>query len=184
MGGIRFVSLIGLAAGIVLGAGIALAPQPASAQEWSREAAREEIDRFQLWNECKPVGIVVEGLVGPDEAEIGLTRGAIETAVRRRLLVARLYGGEFAPTAENYRDPYLYVNVNVVGRGFNVNVEYRKVVFDPLTQSSGVATSWKTGGTGGAHGITGADYIISSVSESVDEFIIEYLRVNADSCPR
>ena len=55
-----------------------------------------DLDRFQLWNDCRAMNLVVEGL-NQDAAEIGLTREAIETAVRSRLRAARLYNADAGP---------------------------------------------------------------------------------------
>ena len=130
-----------------------------------------DLDRFQLWNDCRAMNLVVEGL-NQDAAEIGLTREAIETAVRSRLRAARLYDADARS--------YLYVQVTVVGGGYNVNVEYKKVVVDPASGQSHYATTWDVGGTG-THGRDG-NYILTSTSQDMDRFLDEYLRVNADAC--
>ncbi len=139
-----------------------------------------KFDRFQLWNACGPLSLVVQGL--PDNAgKIGLRKEDTETTTRSRLRGARIYGKS--------ADPYLYVNVNVVGPAFALDVEFRRRVrvsrpfgeepkgADPLT---GYASTWRAGGAG-THG-GDASYVLSSVSRYVDKFIDEYLRVNADSC--
>ncbi len=47
-------------------------------------------DRFQLWNDCRTMGLEVEDL-GKDATEIGLTKEAVTVSVRSRLRAARLY---------------------------------------------------------------------------------------------
>ena len=75
-------------------------------------------DRFKLWNECRSVFLVVEGL--PNEAkEIGLRKDAIEVAVRSRLRGARIY-------LSSLDRPYLYVRVNLVGAAFGVDLTFRE----------------------------------------------------------
>jgi len=128
---------------------------------------------FQLGNVCEPIDLLVEGLPY-DAAEIDLTREAIITTVRSRLRAARLYrtGGII---------PVLYVNVNVQGIAFSVSLEFKKMVFDPISGMEGVGTTWDKGITGQGRN---ADYILSTVSLLTDMFIDEYLRVNEPHCPR
>ena len=60
------------------------APERISPEEVAREA-------FELWNDCQPIAFSVH-LQGENEAsKIGLTKEAIETAVRSRLRGARIF---------------------------------------------------------------------------------------------
>ena len=128
-------------------------------------------DRFRLWNDCQAMGVLVED-PGRDATEIGLTKSAIETAVRSRLRAARLYDDSLRPSS------YLYVNINVVGPAFSIRVGYNQEMVS--AGGWGVAPTWETGVTG-THGKDGS-YILSDVSMKMDRFIDEYLRVNADAC--
>ena len=127
---------------------------------------------FQLWSACRPLGLIVEVL--PEDAEeIGLTRERIQTAAESRLRAARLYDAE--------ADHYLYVNVNtlgVVGRAFSIGVGYKKWLHDEALGIGGMAQTWHTG----AAGTGGASYILQVVSEHMDRFVVEYLRVNESAC--
>ncbi len=154
-------------------------PIAAAALFFTASALAENVttrDRFELWNDCKPMRLVVEDL-HEDAAEIGLTEAAIETAVRSRLRAARLYHDK--PGA------YLYVNVNVVGNevsnAFSTEIEYRKRMMDFASGEAGTASGWSVGSTGISGG---SGFILSSVSQRTDKFIDEYLRVNADACTR
>lgn len=138
---------------------------PASAEEVS------DLDRFSLWSACKPMRLAVESL-DQDAADIGLAKDAIETAVRSRLRGARLYDAEGLE--------FLAVTVTVAGRAFAVLIEYHKLVLDPASKQIYPAETWSTGSVG-THG-GDASYVLSSVSQGTDEFIDEYLRVNAESC--
>ena len=129
------------------------------------------LDRFRLYNECGPMDLVVETL-HPDAAEIGLTEASIQAAVESRLRSARLY--------DSAADPRLYVNVLVSGMAVAINLDYQKPVHDPASGVTRVATTWDTGG-GGTHG-GGAASILSSISGYMDEFLVEYLRVNEAAC--
>ncbi len=165
---------------------------PASAVEKATER-----DRSRLWNDCRPVDVIVVGL-SDDAGKIGLRRKTLETAVRSRLRGARIYDG-IPPAREprwigwkvdhvRYGEPFLYLDVNVVGVAFGVEVGFRRSVMmllpvpdgmDPLV---GPATTWASGSTG-THG-GNSSYVLSAVTELVDEFIDEYLRVNWDACEK
>ena len=149
---------------------LCLAAVSASAGEVSDQ------DRFQIWNGCRAMRLVVENL--PDDATaIGLTKDSIEVAVRSRLRAARLYTEDNDEAAWSY----LYARVNVVGPAFGISIEYWKVVRDLLaTGLDNRARTWDVGSTG-TH-TQNPNYILSSVAEDADKFIDEYLRVNADAC--
>lgn len=153
-----------------------IAPLAAAALLLAAPATAEEVsgvDRFRLWNACKPMRLVVESL-RQDAADIGLAEDAIEVAVRSRLRGARLYdaGGS----------ELLYVNVNVSGRAFSTSIGYHKAVLDPASGQIYPTETWNTGAVG-THG-GDAGYVLSAVSQYADKFIDEYLRVNAESCGR
>jgi len=63
---------------------------------------------------------------------------------------------------------------------FSINIFYIKVVEDPITGYFGPAITWFSGGTGVHAGDGG--FIVQSVSEYVDGFLLAYLRVNEDDC--
>ena len=130
--------------------------------------------RFELFSNCSPMGLVIENL-NSNAAQIGLKRETLQAAVESRLRSARLYTSrELAP--------YLYINVNVVGKAFNINVKYKKRVYDPASDNTFSATTWNAGTTG-THG-GDAGYIRSAVSEIMDHFLLEFLRVNEEACEK
>ena len=149
----------------------ALVALPALAAVFSA-AESNAADDFQLWNACKPTHLVVEGL-NNDAAEIGLTKERIATLARSRLRAARIYSNILS-------EPYLYVRVSVVSVAFNTEVQFNKYLFDPISEISGYAPTWDSGQTG-THG-QNASFILQVLSEEVDKFIDEYLRVNAEAC--
>ena len=59
-------------------------------------------------------------------------------------------------------------------------MEYRKQVRDLASGEVNVTTTWDTGATG-THGGDAA-YIVSAVSEYLDRFLTQYLRVNEAAC--
>ena len=143
-------------------------------------------DRFQLWAACASVRLLVEDLT-KDAAKIGLHKKDIETAVRSRLRGARIYDDDALSWLS--KTSRVYVNVAVVGRAFNVNVDLLRSVevllpywhspegIGPLV---GYAATWSAGSTG-THS-NHSSYILSSIALEIDNFIDEYLRVNADAC--
>ena len=137
-------------------------------------AAAQTAERFRLFNDCRPMSLVVEGL-GSDELELGLTEQRLQAAVESRLRGARLY-------ESRADDAYFYVNVNVFGPAFSVSLEYNKLVLDLASGATNFATTWNVRGTG-THG-RNAEYIVSSLSGFLDEFLTEYLRVNEATCER
>ena len=143
---------------------------------WPGHATAQDVsgyDRFQLFNECGPMNLGVEPYKdNAGWADIGLTVDRIQTMAESRLRAARLYDA----TARSY----LFVDVNVVGSGFSLNVNYNKLVYDAVSGETYYATTWTTGGTG-THG-GDAGFILQGLSENLDRFILAYLRVNEDAC--
>ena len=132
----------------------------------------EGLARFQLFNECRPIYLTVEGLHS-DAAAIDLTLERISTLAESRLRAARLFTDYLLRT-------YLYINVNVSGFAFSVSVEYHKWLFDQISDETWSARTWNDSTTG-RHGGDGG-YIMQTLSESLDLFVLEYLRVNEDAC--
>ena len=150
----------------------ALVALPALATVFSA-AESNAADDFELWNACKPTRLVVEDL-SSDAAEIGLTEERIETLTRSRLRAARIYGNILSET-------HLYVRVSVTSRAFTTSVEFHKNLFDPISEENNYASTWQSGSFVGTHG-QNAGFILQGLSELVDKFIDEYLRVNAEAC--
>lgn len=150
-------------------AGFLFAVASATAEEVSA------IDRFALWNECRPMDLMVQEMTD-DATNIGLTKKTIEVAVRSRLRSARLYSEDNDEAAKSF----LYVHANIVGEAHAVGAYYYKIMTDAATALSDTALSWNSGSMG-TH-VRNSTLLISYISEHVDEFIDEYLRVNADAC--
>ena len=146
-----------------------------AASQADRALAQEvsSLDRFKLFNECRPMRLLVEELPA-DAAEIDLAKASIQVAVESRLRSARLYD------SESTFGPYLYVNVNVVGRAFHTSLEYKKLFHDLASDVTGTASTWDISFTG-THG-GDSNYILSGISELMDRFLVEYLRVNEAAC--
>ena len=136
----------------------------------SRDDIEKKYREFQLLSFCKPMNLVVEDL-GDDASRIKLTGESIQATVESRLRSARLY-------ASPHMDTYLYVNINVVGNAYSMSLSFKKLVEDPYSINLFPATTWRIGGTG-----TGdAAWILSHLSQMMDEFLVEYLKVNEEYC--
>ena len=164
---------IGILPTAVLALGLAL---PATAAEGITKR-----DRFELWARCQPMELVVEDLSNSTK-KIGLRKAEIERAVRSRLRGARIY-------TDKLGDHFLYVRVSIVGSAYSARVAFSRVVeallVGTLTPKGrgrilGFAATWETSSLG-IHRDR-PDYILSTVARHTDEFIDEYLRVNADAC--
>ena len=154
---------------LIVIAALLAAPGLAMAQN---STAPTTLDRFELWNECKPFSLLVEDL-DSHAAGIGLTIERIETAVRSKLRAARIYGDSHFP--------YFYVRVVVSSFGvYLVQLSFNKRLADPISGEEGGTPTWRTGKIG-THG-RDAGFIVQGVSEHTDKFIDEYLRVNAEAC--
>ena len=98
--------------GLWLAATLLLIDASASAVEVSDQ------DRFQLWNGCRPVDVLVVSL-SEDAGKIGLRTEYIETTVRSRLRGARIYDGVprhdepgwlgWMVRHRRYGEPFLYL---------------------------------------------------------------------------
>ncbi len=127
---------------------------------------------FKLFTNCEPIHFVVEEL-SRHASKIGLTKKSIQNAIESRLRSARLYSNEVL-------NSYIYVNVTVSGRAFGIGLDFEKVVFDSYSREKNFATTWHDGGIG-AHGGS-SEYILSNLSQYMDKFLTEFLRVNEEAC--
>ena len=136
-----------------------------------------EHDRFQLWNGCKQLEMLVSQ-INENATAIGLTQEQVEVAARSRLRAARIYASDLKLGQSS-----IYVNVDIGKSGtFLVSVELLKWFEDEINGIHGFwsATTWDTYGFG-THGYNSTT-IVSLVSQLTDKLIDEYLRVNADAC--
>lgn len=136
----------------------------------------EKWERFRLWSYCRPV-LVLEPELSTGTAEIGLNEGDVMVAVRSRLRSARIYTEDYGNNVGQLR-----IIVRVAGEAFRLDIEYRKRLSDSASGETLFTTTWETGATG-THG-QDSIYITSALSQGMDLFIDEYLRVNEEACLR
>ena len=126
----------------------------------------------ELFNDCGPMGLVVEEL-SDDATDIGLTEEALWALTESRLRAARLYPTDLpGPTTA-----MLFVRVHVAGGAFDLSIRYNKVVID-LSGTRSQSATWSTTDTHDGN----LQRIVLSMSQHLDEFLAEYLRVNELAC--
>jgi len=160
---------------------LALCPTTAVGQDQSDfpyPANEAERDRFRLFTQCSP--IFTSSLIDDTDDELDLSTDSVERAVNSRIRSARLYAFDSISSGEGGGSGLLRVAVHVVGRAFSVDAEFRKSLFDSVSGYNFVATTWSIRNTG-THG-GDASYVLDIVRRHLDEFIDEYLRVNAEHC--
>lgn len=133
----------------------------------------QRVKRFELFSNCEPISILVEGL-SREALNIGLTKESVQNAVESRLRSARIYSSN--PTLHSS----LYISVNVSNRSFSIALEFNKRVFDLFTKTYGTAITWSDGGIG-THG-NRVGGILSSLSQLMDDFLVDFLRINDEAC--
>ena len=163
-------------------AALALLVAPSAGQNAASRLPSElwkNIERLQLFNACRPMLLFIGGL-DDDAAAIGLTESTVQAAAESRLRAARLYAGDILDMSKKKTViALLFVKVAVGRRAFNISVDYNKVVADEFG-GSGLAVTWGTESFGAHDGDAG--FIVSSLSQRLDEFLAAYLRVNEAAC--
>ena len=129
-------------------------------------------DLFDLCPPEERMRLVIEEL-HEHHAKGGLTEKQVRNAAESRLRAAGLYDPD-AATA-------LYVNVNAGAPEtegghfpfFSISVEYKRLLYDFRLPWLGVATTWDTGSAGQGD----SSFVLSYLSQHLDRFLVEYLRV-------
>ena len=168
-------------------AAIRRSPSRISAEEARDAGLISSEEAFRLWNDCQPIAFSVH-LQGENEAsKIGLTKEAVETAVRSRLRSARIFKDDpdrrrsisLPPTVNGF----LQVSVTLTTASLGMSMRSEKVMTDEASGYVGwTPTGWRRGLLGG-HADDGY-YVLSGIAPAIDEFIDDYLRVNESACSR
>ena len=137
-------------------------------------AVAGEPDRFRLFTRCMPLGLIVY-VQGDQADEIELTEERVRTMAESRLRAARLYSSRAGV-------PYLRVTILTLddGRAFVAQVQLSKWLRDDMSGLERGSYTWENLGFG-THG-RDAGFIMQGLSEDLDGFILEYLRVNEGYC--
>lgn len=175
--------------------------------EWKRNK-----DRFELWTECRPVDLWVSvETPESNNLNMTQSRVETSVRARLRSARIFTDAIGIPPKKKdeyNYLEkqadqmtqdqkekfikvtvkflmetPTLNVYVHVVGNGFTVKAALQKRVHDLISNITNYTNTWERSFTGTAtNSSAGGDHILSGVSQAVDQFIDEYLRVNAPDC--
>ena len=150
---------------------LALVLLPASSVSAQQVSDR---DRFNLFTGCAEVNPILVRRASAWWDEVGLTEDAVHRTVNSRLRAARLYD-------ELALSPMLLVDVFVVpDRAVGVTVSLSKILLDEDSGIRRPQTTWEHDHVVEAD--THHATIIATLSEAMDSFIDEYLRVNAEAC--
>ena len=141
-------------------------------------AAPDTGDLFDLCPPDEGMRLVVESL-DEDAGRGDLTEEQIRNAAESRLRAAGIYDPE--------ADPYLYISVTVGppenGSGrfpfYAIEVKYKRMLPDLRLSWLRFATTWDSGSAGQG----GSSYILSNLSQHLDRFLVDYLRVrDSEAC--
>jgi hypothetical protein len=120
--------------------------------------------------------------IGPND--IGMKKSVVEQTVQKKLLDVGIDVSESAKfTGEGIA--FLYVRVSIVGNGFNVHTDIRRVVYfadQEGTFYAQLAPTWMESITG-THG-NDARYILDAVERLTGMFIDQYMRVSQNESLR
>lgn len=132
---------------------------------------------FELFNECRPVRVFtrtqdLEAFYAP----LASMDGRIRTMAESRLRAARIYDG--APNASGR----LIVEVSRFDDSHLVTVAFVRRVFEPVNGIWGTAATWRATDPRWRFPSYTSDSAMQVVSDGIDKFILEYLRVNESAC--
>ena len=137
----------------------------------SGDTVDDQLRRFELFDNCAPMDLYVF-LGDSSAADIGVSKESIQTVAESRLRSARLYR---TPAVSA-----LTINVGGISNAFSIHVAYHKLVFDQVSGHTFRAATWTNAGIG-SH-TSDSSYILSKLSTTVDQFLVEFLRVNEEAC--
>ena len=145
--------------------------------------------KFRLFNNCQPIELLIDVSIGKDEDKddrVNLTEIELRNFIESRLRSARIpielsESGKSTKMAD-----HLYAIVSTVGISVRVELEFSKVLDDPLSSTYGTAITWETGMLGHFGTYNSAEenkaLILSTLQKHLDEFVTEYLRANQRYC--
>lgn len=159
---------------------------PTETDTTSKEDVRLQ---FRLFNNCQPIELLIGVSLGKDKDKddrVNLTETELRNFIESRLRSARIPIELSESEKSTKRVDLLYAGVNTVGIGVSMELEFNKVLEDPLSSTYGTATTWETG-TLGHFGISDSveekkALILSGFQGHLDEFITEYFRANQKYC--
>ena len=150
----------------------------------------EESQRVRLFSNCASLGLFVWVNGEESEEELEELKERLDTMAESRLRAARLYGPDTGFVLEAFPTldtsdalqafPRLFVEVTVLSPAFMYTVTLQKWLRDEVAGAESRVSTWDRSAVGIYDNDT--DYIVQGVSEVLDGFILEYLRVNEAAC--
>ena len=150
------------------------------AKELGLLSEAEARDLFGLWNECRPIAFELNFENRAKAKDLGLTREDIYELVRNRIQTARIYTEDYEPPTGKR----LEIGVRVGSKAepaFSYLMIFVKQLKDEETGLSLGAASWLKEALEPHRGESAV--ILFLISQALDEFINDYLRVNESACP-
>ena len=143
-------------------------------REIEADQKRYEAERktFRLLHNCDKVAFLI--FFSDDSNMKGLSKDRLKTVVESRLRGARLFR-EIFPAV----NPLLSVSVFANESWYGVDLNFQKLLFDPHSEITQPIKTWETRTTEKNNG--NAEDVVGTLSRLLDEFIVEYLRVNEGS---
>lgn len=155
-----------------------------------REEFAERHDRFSLYTGCDEVEFHVD--VDIENSSLSLSAETVRSVVEARLRAARLYKGDDGL----YQPQYLRVEVSGASAAFNVRLQFFRLMtwwsfdgqlakwwrqeYPDRDEPIGFASTWANRAVGTHDGTP--TIVLSVVSQLMDDFLVEYLRVNEEAC--
>ena len=145
-----------------------------------------EYDKFALWTDCKSLlprySMNNRTFIDTNEADNEFEESVI-AAVESRVRGTRLYPLQLDD--KNNKKAYTFQPLDIIvsrgeGRIFSIDIRLAKPLLDPITGLRNHTIT--TGGNYNIFGTASPEYIRNTLADTLDRFLADYLRVNADSC--
>jgi len=147
------------------------------------QAGERLLNQWSDWwllNDCLPVTLAVDLFI-EDAEESELTKGQIRIIAESRLRAAGLYSDD----ASLSDLPFLHVIIDNLGNDYSVDVKFsasRSKIVERLPHLKELEFEMADAGVSAVKYGGTAEFVMQSLSEQIDFFIDEYLRVNAKDC--
>ena len=138
-------------------------------------------ERFELFNDCEPVTVMTPDLalftdagIDTDIAAMEATSAWIQRVTETRFRNAGVFDGESRERG--------WLRIRMAGSpyDFDARLSFRKIVIDLATGDVAMVTTYALMGLGGRGRINQTPE--AWASSTIDDFLTDYLAVNADAC--
>ena len=141
------------------------------------------LNRIKLYNHCRPMELLVESPSASATAE-GITEELLRWAGESRLRAARLY----TDSSTDAGSTILYIRGDLFHQTFGKSivelwVDYLKVAYDPESGKETARSIWSKKFRRHVE-FRFQKTVREELPKLVDQFLVEYLRVNEKDCPR